>query len=84
MANMSYCAFENTFRALEQCIQLLQNESELGKKLSRSEYAYAQKIMKQFAEYSESLQEVVENRSVEAERYGQRNYFQEILSAIPE
>ena len=84
MANMSYCAFENTFRALEQCIQLLGNEAEFGEKLSRSEYAYAQKIMKQFAEYSESLQEVVENRSVEAERYGQRNYFQEILSAIPE
>ena len=82
MANMSYCAFENTFRALEQCIQLLGNEAEFGEKLSRSEYQYAQKIMKQFAEYSESLQEVVENRSVEAE-HGARNYFQEILSAIP-
>lgn len=81
MANMSYCAFENTFRALEQCIELLGNESEFGEKLSRSEYAYAQKIMQKFTEYSESLQEVNENRSVEA---NQRNYFQEILSAIPE
>ena len=45
MANMSYCAFENTYYALNQCIALMQEEVDDGFKLSQSEWEYAKMLV---------------------------------------
>jgi RNA polymerase sigma factor (sigma-70 family) len=45
MANMSYCAFENTYGDLNQCIALMWEEVEDGIELSQSEWEYAQMLV---------------------------------------
>lgn len=44
MANMSYCAFENTYLALEQCLDLLDEAVEGDFELSSNEQVYADRI----------------------------------------
>ena len=45
MANMSYCAFENTYGDLNQCIALMWEEVDGGYELSQSEWEYAQMLV---------------------------------------
>jgi hypothetical protein len=45
MANMSYCAFENTYGDLNQCIALMREEVDGGYELSQSEWEYAQMLV---------------------------------------
>lgn len=63
MANMSYVAFENTTRALEQCIDLMKDELDGGEELSSREFAHAQRMFQQFREYGETMQKLVQSRS---------------------
>jgi hypothetical protein len=46
MANMSYCAFENTYGDVLQCLDLLLEEVDEGEKLSDREWDYAQYLVK--------------------------------------
>lgn len=49
MINMSYCRYENTFRALQECLETNQDENEL----SKSEKMYRDRLiilMKDFVE----------------------------------
>ena len=67
MANMSYVAFENTTRALEQCIDLMESEIDGTDRLSSREFMYAQAMFVKFREYSETMQKLVQSRSNDVE-----------------
>jgi len=67
MANMSYVAFENTTRALEQCIDLMESEINGDHRLSPREFVYAQTLLIRFGEYTKTMQELVQSRSDKVE-----------------
>ena len=50
MANMSYCAFENTYGDLNQCIALMLEEVDGDYELSQSEWEYAQMLVSKLEE----------------------------------
>jgi hypothetical protein len=62
MANMSYCAFENTYADVVQCIDLMREEVEEGEKLSPREWDYAQDLVKKLRKLQSLVDEAAELR----------------------
>jgi len=56
--------FQNVMNGIDRCISLMQNEIEFGDRLSNEDYRKANDMFKKFKSYTESLQELIENRSV--------------------
>ena len=56
--------FQETKIRLIECINAFQDEVQGDIRLTLEEYKYAHEILNMMRAYSESLQEVVENRSV--------------------
>jgi len=59
MANMSYCAFENTYLEVSQCVDLAEEVIDGSFKLSESEEVYANRIVDKMAQLKELL-EIIE------------------------
>ena len=57
MPNMSYCAFENTYSDVVQCIDLMREEVEEGEKLSTREWEYAQDLVKKIRKLENLLRD---------------------------
>lgn len=53
MLNMSYCRFENTYHALQECINALEDDDNL----SESEMSYMEKLKDALEEYNELAEE---------------------------
>ena len=53
MPNMSYCAFENTYGEVRQCIDLLEEELNEEHTISQREWEYAQDLAKKAAKLIE-------------------------------
>jgi hypothetical protein len=62
MANMSYCAFENTDADVVQCIDLMREEVEEGEKLSTREWEYAQDLVNKLRKLQSLVDEASELR----------------------
>jgi hypothetical protein len=58
MANMSYCAFENTFLAIDQCIDLLDEAVEGDFNISDNEMVYADRIADRLPKFRRLLEEL--------------------------
>jgi hypothetical protein len=63
MANMSYCAFENTYGDVLQCLDLLLEEVDEGEKLSDREWDYAQDLVKKLKSLEERVKEAATLRA---------------------
>jgi len=57
-------AFQNVMNDIDRCISLMQNEIEFGDRLSNADYRKAYQMAEKFKAYTESLQELIENRSI--------------------
>ena len=44
MANMNYCRFQNTAADLDDCLETIENASDLEKELSHEEYKAAKQL----------------------------------------
>jgi hypothetical protein len=60
MANMSYCAFENTYLALSQCMDLLDEAVEGDFKISSNEMVYADRIADSLPKFEVLVRELLE------------------------
>jgi len=61
MSNMSYCRFHNTVSDLQDCIDAmdeLTNLNEYGEKMSRSEFMKAMELIEMCREVSEQFEDV--------------------------
>jgi len=63
MPNMTYCAFENTYGEVRQCIELLEEELNEEFTLSTREWEYAQDLAKKAAKLVELVATVEAWRS---------------------
>lgn len=61
MPNMSYCAFENTCHAVNQCLDLLEEEINEEYTITKNEWEYAQSLVKKLSKL-ERLVESLEDR----------------------
>jgi len=55
--NMDHCKFENTYKALQQCLQGMGDENFL-EELSRDEKSYLLQMANLFEEYQEHLEDM--------------------------
>jgi hypothetical protein len=72
MANMSYCAFENTYGDVLQCLDLLIEEVDEGEKLSDREWDYAQDLVKKLKKLQALVEEAAALRDQDASPDGDR------------
>ena len=63
MANMSYCAFQNTLSDLKQCVGLLEDELDDGYMISDEEFAAAQHMAEEIEKYKSLLATVIATRT---------------------
>lgn len=62
MPNMTYCAFENTYGEVRQCIELLEEELNEEFTLSTREWEYAQDLAKKAAKLQRLVAELESRR----------------------
>jgi hypothetical protein len=66
MANMSYCAFENTYGEVQQCISLVQEEIDGEFTISPREWDYAQDLVTKLSKLKRLVEELSALREQDA------------------